>query len=112
MVRIAVSHCPKCPKCFNRMRFVIVRKLNEYKSIGLLGHGSDGPVIGACVSNSLKIFSPVQASAFTTSLSGRRGERGASRLAYPTLNTKVGSQPAVRTNVARAGPKSSFRPSI
>jgi hypothetical protein len=48
----------------------------------------------------------------TTSSSGRRGERGAARSAYPTRNTNVGSQPEACVNAANAGPNSSLRPSI
>jgi hypothetical protein len=47
-----------------------------------------------------------------TASSGRRGERGASRNAYPSLKTNVGSQLAAWASLARAGPNWSCRPSI
>ena len=47
-----------------------------------------------------------------TSTRGRLGERGASRSAYPSLKTKVGSQPLARANFASAGPNSSCLPSM
>jgi hypothetical protein len=48
----------------------------------------------------------------TTSARGRLGERGASRTAYPSLKTNVGSQPVAPPSLTSDGPNSSGLPSM